>query len=125
MTRTSKILGFSVPPVLAREVEALAKEERRTKSELFREMVRIYKRFRPQRVADEWNEERILKIIKEAKEEQRKNPMSVEEMLKEEEQLARYGRERAKKMGLKTDMKSINRMIHEFRAEKRKAQGRS
>jgi metal-responsive CopG/Arc/MetJ family transcriptional regulator len=43
MARTTKVLGFSVPPKLAREVEAMARRERTTKSELFRRMVQIYK----------------------------------------------------------------------------------
>ena len=38
MPRTTKTLGFSVPPTLAKEVESLARKERRTMSELFREM---------------------------------------------------------------------------------------
>jgi len=49
MNRTTKIIGFSVPLVVVREVEGLAKEEHRTKSELFREMVRVYRRYRQQR----------------------------------------------------------------------------
>jgi metal-responsive CopG/Arc/MetJ family transcriptional regulator len=38
-----KILGFSVPPQMAEEFEALCDAENRTKSELFREMFRAYK----------------------------------------------------------------------------------
>ena len=53
MGRTTKMVGFSVPPALEREVEQIAKAERRTKSELFREMLRVYKRFRKQRDEDE------------------------------------------------------------------------
>ena len=49
MSRTTKIMGFSVPPAVVKEVETLAKRERRTKSELFREMVRVYRRYRDQR----------------------------------------------------------------------------
>src|SRR5918999_1742624 len=44
-----KILGFSVPPLLAEEFEEIAKQERRSKSELFREMLRFYQRYRQQR----------------------------------------------------------------------------
>ena len=53
MSRTTKIVGFSVPPTVVREVESIAREERRTKSELFREMVRVYRRYRQQRDCDE------------------------------------------------------------------------
>ncbi|MEI7813314.1 MAG: ribbon-helix-helix protein, CopG family [Coriobacteriia bacterium] len=46
MVRTAVTIGFSVPPDLALEVERLAQLEGRTKSELFREMVRVYRRER-------------------------------------------------------------------------------
>jgi metal-responsive CopG/Arc/MetJ family transcriptional regulator len=40
--RTSKVLAVSVPPEAAREFERLAGAEGRNKSELFREMLRVY-----------------------------------------------------------------------------------
>lgn len=43
MARKTRVLGFSVPPEVAEEYERLARDERRTKSELFREMVETYK----------------------------------------------------------------------------------
>lgn len=43
MSRTTKVLGFSVPEELAKEYEEIAIKERKTKSELFREMVREYR----------------------------------------------------------------------------------
>jgi hypothetical protein len=43
MTRRTKVLGFSVSPEIADEYERLAKHERRSKSELFREMIAAYK----------------------------------------------------------------------------------
>jgi metal-responsive CopG/Arc/MetJ family transcriptional regulator len=46
MSRITKILGFSVPPSMVEEVEQIAQEERRTKSELFREMLRVYQAYR-------------------------------------------------------------------------------
>jgi len=46
MARTAVTIGFSVPPELASEVERIAEIEGRTKSELFREMVRVYRRER-------------------------------------------------------------------------------
>jgi metal-responsive CopG/Arc/MetJ family transcriptional regulator len=80
MSRTTKIMGFSVPPTVVKEVETLAKQERRTKSELFREMVRVYRRYRTHRDRDEtrW----ITGIIEEAKAEQQRDTMSAAEMLK-------------------------------------------
>jgi metal-responsive CopG/Arc/MetJ family transcriptional regulator len=115
MSRTTKIMGFSVPPTVVREVEMLAKEERRTKSELFREMVRVYRRYREQRDRDDdrW----IMNLIEEAKAEQAKNPMSVEAMLAEDDRLARYGAAQAKKLGLKP--KDVNRIIHEHRQSRK------
>jgi metal-responsive CopG/Arc/MetJ family transcriptional regulator len=43
MARRTRVLGFSVPPELAEEYERLAKRERRSKSDLFREMIAAYK----------------------------------------------------------------------------------
>ncbi len=43
MGRTARTIGFSVPPALADEIERIAAEEGRTKSELFRAMVRTYR----------------------------------------------------------------------------------
>ena len=43
MARKTRVLGFSVPPEVAEEYERLAKRERRTKSDLFREMIAAYK----------------------------------------------------------------------------------
>ena len=40
--RTTRILSLSLPPDLAREAERIAKQEGRTKSELFREALRRY-----------------------------------------------------------------------------------
>jgi hypothetical protein len=53
-------------------VETLAKAENRTKSELFREMVRVYRRYCRQRDRDEtrW----VTNLITEAKAEQPKIP---------------------------------------------------
>ena len=113
-TRTSKIMGFSVPPATVKEVEALAREERRTKSELFREMVRVYRRYRAQRDRDEdrW----IMGIIEDARAEQEKNPMSAEQMLKESDRLSRHGARQAKKLGIES--KHVDRLIHDYRARK-------
>jgi len=42
MGRNTTVLGFSVPPGLAREYEQLARRARTTKSDLFRRMVEAY-----------------------------------------------------------------------------------
>jgi len=111
MGRTTKMVGFSVPPTLVREVEKMAKQERRTKSELFREMVRVYQRYRKQREEDE--ERWVMNLIREAKEEQERNPLSPEELVKELKELGQYGARQAKKLGIKP--KDVNRIIYEAR----------
>jgi metal-responsive CopG/Arc/MetJ family transcriptional regulator len=119
MARTTKTLGFSVPPAVVKEVESLARQERRTKSELFREMVRVYQRFRLQRDRDEmrW----VENLIQEAKAEQASSPMTTEEMVAEDEELRRWAAKHAKKIGLKADLKSATRLIHEYRKARRSA----
>jgi metal-responsive CopG/Arc/MetJ family transcriptional regulator len=117
MPRTTKTLGFSVPPTVVKEVESLARKERRTKSELFREMVRVYQRFRLQRDRDE--EHWVANLIQEAKAEEAKNPMTTEAMIAEDERLSRYGTQRAKRLGIKTDLSNATRIIHERRKARR------
>ncbi len=111
MSRVTKIMGFSVPPAVVKEVEMIAKAERRTKSELFREMVRVYRGFREQRDRDElrW----ITNLVKETKAEQARAPMAVADTLAESERLVRYGEKQAKKAGIKAN--AANRIIHEPR----------
>ena len=107
-------MGFSVPPTVVKEVETLARQERRTKSELFREMVRVYRRYCSQRERDEtrW----IMGVIEEAKVEQAKNPMSAEDILKESARISRSGARHAKKLGIQP--KDIDQIVHDYRARK-------
>lgn len=42
LARTTKILTLSLPPEMLKKVERIAKEENRTRSELFREALRQY-----------------------------------------------------------------------------------
>jgi metal-responsive CopG/Arc/MetJ family transcriptional regulator len=44
--RTSRVLAVSVPPESAADFEKIAEEEGRNKSELFREMLRVYRAYR-------------------------------------------------------------------------------
>lgn len=110
-SRVTKIVGFSVPPALAREVEQVAKKERRTKSELFREMFRVYLSYRKQREVydDRW----VMDLIQGAREEQEKNPMTQEQVIKESKELARYGARQTKKVGLQS--KDVNKIIYKAR----------
>jgi metal-responsive CopG/Arc/MetJ family transcriptional regulator len=43
--RSTKVLAVSVPPEAALEFERIAEEEGRNKSELFREMLRVYAKY--------------------------------------------------------------------------------
>lgn len=47
--RASKVLAVSVPPAAADEFDRLAAAEGRNKSELFREMLRVYRGYRETR----------------------------------------------------------------------------
>lgn len=49
VTRMTRMVGFSIPPAMAEELERMADEEQRTKSELFREMFRVYRNYRRQK----------------------------------------------------------------------------
>ncbi len=53
MARVSKVVSFSLPPDTASKIESLAKSENRSRSELLREMVRVYERFQAEA---EWQE---------------------------------------------------------------------
>lgn len=55
MARMSKMVGFTVPVAMAEELEMIAREEQRTKSELFREMFRVYRTHRQRRQTEEAN----------------------------------------------------------------------
>lgn len=119
MSRTSKTLGFSIPPTLVKEVETLARQEHRTKSELFREMMRVYRRFRNERDR-EWTR-RVTNLIREGRADAERNPMSADEILAESGRLARQGASRAKKLGVATDSRTVNTIIHERRKARRSA----
>ncbi len=54
MARTTRTLTVSLPPQIYDEIERLARLERKTKSELFRDMVKVYE--------DHLDEERWLRL---------------------------------------------------------------
>jgi hypothetical protein len=111
MSRTTKIIGFSAPPAVVKEVERLSRVERRTKSELFREMFRVYQRYRTQREREErlW----VDRLIAGARREESEHPRTREELLAEERRLAQYGASKARKLGIEEG--DIVRLIHESR----------
>lgn len=49
MARATKTLTVSLPPQLYEEVERIAEHENKTKSELFRDMLRVYEDFLDER----------------------------------------------------------------------------
>src|SRR5918999_4948831 len=111
---TMKHVGFTVPPPMEEELEQMAKEEHRTKSELFREMVRVYRSYRKRHPEPEIDDEWVMQVLREAQEEEKRNPMTTEEILRESRALAEYGARQAKKVGIDVDDDEvINRIIHE------------
>jgi adenylate kinase family enzyme len=120
---TMKHVGFTVPPPMEEELEQMAKEEHRTKSELFREMVRVYRSYRKKHPEPEIDDEWVMQVLREAEEEEKRNPMTTEEILRESRALAEYGARQAKKVGIDVDDDEvINRIIHEERARWRERQ---
>jgi metal-responsive CopG/Arc/MetJ family transcriptional regulator len=116
-TQTMKNVGFTVPPAMAEEVEQMARKERRTKSELFREMFRVYRSYRKRHPEPEIDDEWVMQVLQEAQEEEKRNPMTDQETMALSEELMRYGAEQAKKVGLEVeDDEVINRIVHEERA---------
>jgi hypothetical protein len=63
----------------------------------------------------------VANIIQEAKTEQAANPVTAAKLLAESEKFARDGEKQAKKLGIKTDPRSANRIIHERRKARRSA----
>src|SRR6058998_3728054 len=60
--RTTRIFSLSLPPDLAREAERIAKQEGRTKSELFREALRRYVEERRWRALQRYGQDRARKL---------------------------------------------------------------
>jgi hypothetical protein len=119
---TMKHVGFTVPPPMEEELEQMAKEEHRTKSELFREMVRVYRSYRKRHPEPEIDDEWVMQVLREAQEEEKRNPMTRAEFLRLEDELMRYGANQAKKMGIK--LEDVDRIIREER-DKRKTTNRA
>ena len=112
-TAQIKHVGFTLPSPMEREFDQIATEEHRTKSELFREMFRVYRSYRKRRPEPEIDDEWVMQVIAEAQEEQRQNPMTPDELVAEFKELAREGGERARQLGIKEE--DIDRIIHEHR----------
>jgi hypothetical protein len=106
-------------PYMEEEFDRIAAEEHRTKSELFREMFRVYRSYRKRRPEPEFDDEWVMQVIREAQEEQKQNPMTPDELVAEFREVSRYGSQQAKKVGINVeDDEVINRIIHEERARR-------
>jgi hypothetical protein len=117
-----KNVGFTVPPAMADEIEQMAQEEHRTKSELFREMLRVYRMYHKQleRAEEEQFQHMIDEAIAEGLREKENPTMTEEELMEESRKLAEYGAQQAKKLGINVeDDEEINRIIHGVRARAR------
>ncbi len=122
VTRRYKIIGFSVPPAIADQIEDIARRENRTKSELFREMFRVWEE-RKQTEREREFEYRLTKALVEAEAEKTRSPRPEDPLLVESLELAGYGQQQAEKLGL-TEHK-IDRIVYEERQQARQPQGGS
>jgi hypothetical protein len=105
---------------MEKEFGRIATEEHRTKSELFREMFRVYRSYRKRQPEPEIDDAWVMQVIEEAKEEERRNPMTTEELLRESRELSEYGARQAKRVRIDVeDIDVINRIVHEERTRRR------
>ncbi|HGG58465.1 MAG TPA: ribbon-helix-helix protein, CopG family [Gammaproteobacteria bacterium] len=81
--RTSKVVSLSMPPEVAREFEDLARQQKRSKSELFRDMLYIWKKFSHERARQEHNHisAMVSRILAETEEEKRRGVSPTPEKL--------------------------------------------
>ena len=116
-TAQIKHVGFTLPSPMEKEFHQIATEEHRTKSELFREMFRVYRSYRKRQPEPEIDDAWVMQVIQEAQEEESRNPMTTNELLRESRALAEYGARQAKKVGIDVeDEEVVNRIIHGERA---------
>jgi ADP-ribose pyrophosphatase YjhB (NUDIX family) len=62
MSRTTKIVGLSLPPEIHEKIESLAKSKHKTRSELYREMIDLY--FKESNIPLEPTEYNLANILK-------------------------------------------------------------
>jgi antitoxin component of MazEF toxin-antitoxin module len=63
-----------------------------------------------------------MALIQEAQEEQARNPMTDAEILEESRQLAEYGAEQARKLGIDTSDENIQNIIYAYREKQQRSQ---
>jgi len=110
--RKTKIIAFSVPPSIYEEVVSIARKQNKTKSELFRDMVRLYSRYQKMEEQEELN--RIFRLIMEAKEEVKRKGYDNKEEWNEFERLQKYGLHKSKELDINSE-EEIERLIDEQR----------
>jgi metal-responsive CopG/Arc/MetJ family transcriptional regulator len=116
MSRTTVIVGFSVPPDIADEVKQVAKAERRTKSELFREMLRVYQTYRRKRRQDE--EDRLVtQVIEEIEAEKARQPVTAEVLEREGKALQQAIAAHMQKLGIQEE--DVAQITKDYRSEQR------
>jgi hypothetical protein len=122
MPRTPETSDFSIPPAFLRKAAKIAKEAHLTPPELLNEMLDVYQQHRKQQKP--YDEAWAMNVFREAQEEERLHPMTLEELKREDADLRRYGVAQAKKLGLKA--KDIDRLLQERRSPSpRKRESRS
>ena len=62
MSSQRTVMSFSFPKAIVKEIEAIAKEENKTKSELLREAIRVYKWRRDWAKIRLWGAETALRM---------------------------------------------------------------
>jgi histone H3/H4 len=97
---------------ILKKVEKIAEQEQRSTDEVLRDMMESYERTRKQREEEEENDW-VMNLIKEAQEEQKRNPKAPEEIVEELRALGRDVAAEAKKRGITG--KDVNRIIYESR----------
>lgn len=121
MPRLTETADFPVPPAFLRKAAQIAKEEHLTPSQLLNHMLDMYQQHRQQRKP--YDEAWARNVIQEAQEEERRHPMTPEELKREDEELRRYGVTQAKKLGLKS--RDIDRLLERHPKPQRKRESRS
>ena len=100
VARRYKTLGFSVPPMIATRIDEVVRERQLTRSELFREMFRAWEKLDKQARVDPDSDEAIMKLFAEEKEKERRNPIPLEESLRDFEKMRQSLQERARSLGI-------------------------
>ena len=114
--REAKIVSFSMPPALAEEIERIARKEHRTKSELFRDIFRLWKEQRQRQQQDDEINSLVAQTIADT---QSEPAPSIGKNLKTSDHLACYGEQQADQLGIHED--DVPAFIRNARKQRRTA----